>query len=341
VVALVGMLICPTRLGGAQAPSPGAAMTEAARHFLQGLTPSQVTAASFSMDDAHRVEWYYVPRARRGLPRKQMDQAQRRLADGLVRSALSDTGIEKTNAIMGLEFVLARIEGNPVRRDPELYYTSVFGTPGPGGAWGWRVEGHHLSLNFTIVDGAVVSTTPRFFGANPARVDEAGPLQGQRVLHDEEDLGRALFLSLDESQKKRALIADEAPSDILTKQESQVRPLEALGLAAKAMRPRQAAALTRLIECHAASLRKELVSARLDKIRREGFAKILFAWAGGTQPGEGHYYRIQGPSFLIEYDNTQNGANHAHVVWRDFTGDFGRDLLREHHERSHGKAGTR
>lgn len=214
-------------------------------------------------------------------------------------------------------------------RDPEGYFFSVFGTPSPRGAWGWRVEGHHVSLNFTVVNGTFVATTPSFFGSNPAEV-RAGPKKGLRILAAEEDSARALLVALDASQRARAIIAPAAPSDIQTMNAMKVTPLSRAGIAAGELTPIQREHLLKLIDAYTSAMAPDLAADRMAKLRKADFEKIAFAWAGETERGKRHYYRVQGPTFLIEYDNTQNDANHIHSVWRDFEGDFGRDLLREH-----------
>jgi len=319
----------------ARAPATGGAMAAAANRFLASLTPEQKKDATFALEDAHRVEWFFVPIARKGVPLKKLTEAQRTLAHSFLKTGLSDLGYRKTSQIIELEKVLAEIEKNPAKRDPELYYLSVFGTPAVNGTWGWRAEGHHLSLSFTVVKGTMFATSPQFYGANPGEVRIDGPFKGRRVLKAEEELGRALVSSLDDKQRAQAVISPTAPADILTKNQPKVEPLEAKGIAASAMTPAQRKALRALLDEYAASMPAPLAQQRLAKVDAAGFDKILFAWAGGLGAGEGHYYRVQGPTFLVEYDNTQNDANHIHAVWRDFDGDFGRDLLREHYKTAH------
>jgi hypothetical protein len=196
--------------------------------------------------------------------------------------------------------------------------------------WGFRAEGHHLSLNFTLVRDTLIATAPAFFGANPAEV-RSGSRAGLRALADEEDIGRELVLSLDERQLADAIIATETPRDIVTGNAAQVEPLAPIGIRITELRPDQAAILVRLLDVYLGRMAEPLAERRRAALERTDFDEVAFAWAGSTRPGEAHYYRIQGPSFLVEYDNTQNNANHIHTVWRDFDGDFGRDLLREHY----------
>jgi hypothetical protein len=238
-------------------------------------------------------------------------------------------------AIMSLESVLAAMEGSGRRfpRDPDLYHVTLFGIPSDETPWGWRVEGHHISLNYLIVGGDRIAPTPSFFGANPARVP-TGDRAGLRVLAAEEDLARRLLTSLDPTRRPRARMAVEAPDDIVTRAEHRIQPEDPVGLAAGSMAPDQRRILADLLDEYLDRMPVDVAGARRDRIEKEG-ADVHFAWAGSELPGEPHYYRLHGPGFLLEYDNTQNGANHIHTVWRDFTGDWGDDLLARHYSRSH------
>ena len=307
-----------------------AAMREAADAFLASLSAAQRSKARFAFDDAERLDWHFVPRARRGLPLREMSPEQRELARGILRAGLSRRGYLTASTIIDLELVLREMGESPAVRDPELYYFSIFGTPSRTEPWGFRAEGHHLSLNFTLVRDTLVATAPAFFGANPAEV-RRGARRGLRALADEEDIGRELVLSLDERQRARARISAVAPRDIVTGNAARVEPLSPIGIPVTALRPAQAAILVRLLEVYLGRMAEPLAARRRAALERTNFGEVAFAWAGSTGRGEAHYYRIQGPSFLVEYDNTQNDANHIHTVWRDFAGDFGRDLLREHY----------
>lgn len=318
-------------------PSAAAAMAEAAGRLLAGLPPALKQKASFSLDDAHRVEFFFVPTPRKGVPLKELSPPQRQLVHALVKTGLSQAGYTKATQIIELEKVLAELEKNPVRRDPELYYVSVFGTPAADGTWGWRFEGHHLSLNFTVVRGTMIATAPQFMGTNPAEVRVEGPLKGRRTLAAEEDLARQLVTSLDEKQRKEAVFDSEAPDDILTTNRTKVDPLAPQGIQARSLTAKQADLLRQLLREYAARMPAPVADERMARLQKAGFGEIRFAWAGGFTRGDGHYYRVQGPTFLVEYDNTQNKANHIHTVWRDFDGDFGRDLLRDHYKAAHAK----
>ena len=313
-------------------------MLQAAEAFLASLEPNQRSRASFAFEDAERLNWHFVPRSRRGLPLGEMSPEQQGLARAILKAGLSQRGYLTASTIIELELVLRELGENPRVRDPGLYYFSIFGTPSRDAPWGFRAEGHHLSLNFTLVRDTLIATAPAFFGANPAEV-RRGARQGLRPLADEEDVARELALSLDDPQRAVALISASAPSDIVTGNAARVDPLSPVGIRATELRPEQAAILVRLLEVYLGRMAEPLAGQRRAALERTNFGDVAFAWAGSTRRGEGHYYRIQGPTFLVEYDNTQNGANHIHTIWRDFEGDFGRDLLREHYRdagQSHG-----
>ena len=235
-----------------------------------------------------------------------------------------------------MEGILRDLEGPDRRlaRDPDEYLVSVFGSPSASGTWGWRVGGHHLSLHFTVVGGAAVAGSPAFFGANPAEVRE-GPRAGLRPLGSQEDAARVLLMSLDAAQRTTAILSDVAPRDIVTGAELDISPLSPPGLRAGMLSAQQRTLLMDLIEVYTSHMADDLAAQRMERLHRAGLDGITFAWAGDVAPGGPHYYRVQGPTFLIEYDNTQNDANHIHSVWRDFEGDFGEDLLRQHMQDVH------
>jgi hypothetical protein len=308
-------------------------MTNAATLFLQSLDEAQTAAVSLEFDDDLRKDWQFIPMEREGLGLKAMKPNQRLLAMGLVQSALSHRGFSTTMKIMALEQVLHEMENNSPKRDPEKYHLFLFGKPSIEQPWGWRIEGHHLSVSVTIVDGETVVTTPAFFGANPGEVRE-GAFKGLRVLGEEEDLGRALVKMLNVQQKETAILAGEAPKDVINGPGRTAEPLSPMGIAAGEMSELQIGILRKLISTYTGKFRAELAEGDLKKIEKAGFENIHFAWAGEIGPGKPHYYRVQGPTFIFEYDNTQNNANHAHAVWRDFKNDFGVDLLQQHYQRS-------
>ncbi|MGH9386104.1 MAG: DUF3500 domain-containing protein [Vicinamibacterales bacterium] len=307
------------------------AMANAANAWLTSLSPEQRTQATFAFDSEERLRWHFIPTwtfARKGLTIKEMAPKQRELAQAMLKSGLSQKGLVTANSIMELETILRAVEKND-RRDPEGYFFSVFGTPSAAGAWGWRVEGHHISLRFTVVKGMAVASAPAFLGTNPAEVRD-GEKKGLRVLGASEDTARALLESLNPTQRTAAIINVTAPSDILTTNKNDITPLEATGVSSASLTPKQRELLMQVIDTYTSIMEADIASERRAALDKAGLDKILFAWAGETERGKKHYYRIQGPTFLVEYDNTQNDGNHVHSVWRDFNGDFGRDLLREH-----------
>ena len=310
-----------------------ASMASAASRFLASLSPEQRQQAAFPFDSDDRTRWHYVPTEtfpRKGLTIKAMSEVQRQAAHALLQAGLSQHGYATATAIMDLETVLRALEQNGrIVRDPEIYYFSVFGEPTPKGPWGWRVEGHHVSVHFTVVGGTSVASSPTFFGTNPAEVRE-GPKKGLRILGAEEDAARAVLESLDAAQRQAARITDVAPADIVTTNQMKADPLSPVGVKASALSPKQRDLLMKLIDVYTSLMADDIASERLAKLKKAGVENIAFAWAGPVERGAKHYYRVQGPTFLVEYDNTQNDGNHIHSVWRDFDGDFGRDLLREH-----------
>jgi hypothetical protein len=311
----------------------GEEMASAAATFLASLTAEQKSKATFEFKGDERYDWHFVPRERKGISLKELTPAQRPLAHALLNSGLSQRGYASAVTIISLEQILKEIEGGRgPARDPELYFVQVFGTPGPKGAWGWRFEGHHLSLNFTVVDGRAAAGAPNFFGTNPGEVRD-GPRKGLRVLGAEEDMGRKLVKSLDDAQRKAAIFSADAPKDIITGNARKAQIEGKQGLPFTQLTPPQRQQLAALVELYANRLRGEMAEQDLRRIADKGWDQIVFAWAGGTEPRQPHYYRVQGPTFLIEYDNTQNNANHVHSVWRDLENDFGEDALRKHHER--------
>jgi len=337
--SLRALLVALVLLSGAvpaRAHEPVRDMLDAATAFLTALTPEQKAKASYPLTDAERENWYFIPKDRAGLWFQAMTPAQHDLALALLRSGLSQRGYAKAEAIMALENVLKELESGAARRDPTHYYVTIFATPAAGASWGWRFEGHHISLNFTIVNGEHVSVTPSFLGSNPAEV-RSGPKQGLRVLGEEEDLGHALVNSLDDAQRRVAVVDVKAPGEMITSNNHRADPLAPAGLAVAQMTPPQREQFLALLKLYITRYRGEIADEALAKIMAAGWEKVHFAWAGGLGKTDGHYYRIQGPTFLIEYDKTQNDANHTHTVWRDFAGDFGRDLLREHYEKDHAK----
>ena len=308
-------------------------MAQAATIFLASLDDDARAKARFAFDSEERFNWHFVPRPRAGLPLKAMSARQRNAALELLRVGLSEKGYNKAEAIRGLEVILAELERDPVRRDPDLYYVTIFGDPLADGTWGWRFEGHHISLNWTFVRGRSIAPTPQFFGSNPD-AGRSGPRRNVRVLAAEQDLARALLESLSESQRAQAIIGAMAPPDIFSGHQRKAATLDERGIAYSDLTTEQRGLLLAIIEEYAGAHPEAVAELRLARIRAAGLDRIRFAWMGGLARGEPHYYRLQGSTFLIEYDNTQNDANHVHAVWRDFDGDFGVDLLEEHYRNS-------
>lgn len=329
---------------GAQAPLPAggasvadtSALAVTARTFLSTLNERQRAAASFPFDHPDRTSWTYVPQRRMGIPLRAMDAGQRAAAFELVGTGLSERGTGLMRGIIELEGILRELEGGAgpggLNRDPELYYLALFTGPGGTHPWGWSFEGHHLSLNVTDLGPHGQIVAPLFMGANPARVP-SGPRQGARLLAAEEDLAFGLLHMLDPGQRARATIAARTYGDILTRADSVVEPMAFAGLPAAEMTIDQQRQLRRLLELYAGRMADSSASRQLRRIEQAGFERLHFAWAGAHQPRQPHYYRIHGPTVLVEYDNTQGGANHVHTVWRDLENDFGGDLLRRHYAR--------
>ena len=309
-------------------------MTECAKRFLAALDAGQRGKATFPFDTDERMNWHFIPKERKGLPLREMRPYQKHLASALLAAGLSQTGYIKAVTIMSLEEVLKIMENDSgENRNPEKYYFSVFGTPSDSGTWGYRVEGHHLSQNYTVVNGKVVDG-PSFFGSNPAEVRQ-GPRKGLRTLAGEDDLGIELIHLFDEHQQKVAIVDPTAYKEILTaasrKAALQGQPS---GLSASKMNAMQFDALMALTEEYARNVPHELAENRIAQINEAG-RNIYFAWSGGINRGDPHYYRVQTPLFLIELDDTQDDANHIHSVWRDVTRDFGQDLLQQHYKANH------
>jgi Protein of unknown function (DUF3500) len=330
-VAAAVSFLSPSALRAHQPPAE--AMAQAAKTFLTSLDDGQKAKATYKLTDDERLNWHFIPRERMGLRLSEMNGGQRHLAYALLGSGLSDDGFSKATTIMSLEQILREMESDPVKRDPEKYHFTIFGEPGSA-SWAWRCEGHHCSVNMTTADGKI-SGTPSFFGTNPGEV-KAGQRQGLRVLGGEEDTGRALLKTLSAEQKQAAILPGEAPKEVLSEAQKKVTPLPDQGITFSALTPAQQTALKELISLYLGRMEAPVVEGELKQIGEAGWEKVRFAWMGGEERGQPHYYRIQGPTFLIEYDNTQNGANHPHAVWRDFAGDFGADLLGEHLKAEHG-----
>lgn len=308
---------------------------QTAVQFLNSLDEKQLAETKYAFTAAEKHEWHYLPATtfpRPGIALFELNDEQQKLLFDLLRASLSEAGYQKTLKVIDLEKILAELSGNSSYRDPEKYYASFYGNPEKDSLWSWAFQGHHLSLNFTILNGKT-SIAPRFFGANPAIIS-SGKRKGERTLAAEEDLGLQLVNSLTDSQKEKTIFRERAFYDIVTTNSPEVEPLKPTGVKMEELNAQQKLTLLKLIEVYLEAMPKDLAEKRMENLKKEKAGEIRFGWAGATELGEGHYYRVQGKTFLIEFDNTQNGANHIHSVWRDFDGDFGRNLIREHYQRS-------
>ncbi len=324
------MLLLPMSVMAEKA-TPQQEMEAAAEALLKELDADQRKQAEFPMANDSRENFRFTPRERTGVCIKGMTEKQRAAVTDLLKTALSQEGYLKTTQVMALEGVLAKMENRPKFRDPEKYFVSVFGKPGDPKGWGWKYEGHHLSLNYTIV-GDVISVTPSFFGSNPAKVP-VGEKKGLRVLKDEEDLAIELAKDLIKAGKKKVVFTDETPDEILTREERKATLFDPVGLSFAEMSDGEKEKLLELIRVYVDRHQPELAAEHaFVKIGEAGVDNITFGWSGATEPGKAWYYRIQGPTFLMEAANSQNGANHVHTTWREFEGDFGRDVLGDHYK---------
>jgi hypothetical protein len=331
-VVLVAALVGVAYVG--QTPEPaGARMTAAAQKFLDTLKDDQKAKAAFAFDDKERTNWHFVPLqdkeanpTRKGLRLEEMTREQHDAALDLLRAGTSPGGYSKATTIMSLESILKELEkGKGPVRNPGWYFFTVFGKPSKAGKWGWRVEGHHLSLNFTVDNGQVVSSTPAFFGANPATV-MGGDRNGLRTLPEADDLARELLKSLDKDQRSTALLEKHFGEPAAQKAEPEVGAPK--GLPGAKMTEQQRDLLWRLIEAYANRMPADIAEAQLKEVKDAGLNEVTFAFTGGADPGEQHTYRVQGPTFVLEFLNRQpdsagNPANHIHSVWRNMKGDFG------------------
>jgi len=305
-----------------------------ASDFLASLDEDQLVKTQFELENKARYRWHYLPATmfeRSGIALTDLDSKQQKLVFELLKTNLSKSGYDKTLRIINLENVLGEIENNPTRRDPEKYHIAFYGNP-KDEIWAWSFQGHHVAYHFTL-SGDKVAFIPRFLGANPAMIKE-GTRKGERTLQKEEDHGFALINDLSESQVKKAIISNHELGDILTTNSAEASPLDPLGIKIQELNETQKGMLQTLIKEYLSVMPDDLASHRLSRLRKEDMEEIRFAWAGSFELGAAHYYRIQGKTFLIEFDNSQNNANHIHSVWRDFDGDFGRDLIKEHYQNS-------
>lgn len=308
-------------------------LTSAANAFLNLLNAEQKINVQYSLNDKERFNWNFVPTQRNGACFRTFTPQQRTAALALLKVSLSEQGYKKANSIMELENILREIEergSSDTYRDPLNYYITIFGTPSKEKPWGWRMEGHHLAINFSSVNNEIGSSTPTFWGSNPGTVPR-GEEKGKEILKLETDLGFELCNSFTDEQKKKAILSERAYPEIIMGNKLKAQLIEPLGLGYKEMNDSQQKLLVRLLEVYIRNYQLGFSNKLMDKIKKAGLENLSFAWAGALTTGIGNYYRIQGPMLLIEYDNTQNNANHVHTAVRDLTNDFAEDILREHY----------
>ncbi|MFQ6027852.1 MAG: DUF3500 domain-containing protein [Dehalococcoidia bacterium] len=308
-------------------------MAEAASKWLDSLSAEQKAKGTFHYLDGERMLWYYPPLNRHGLPLRDMNARQRELALQIMATTLPAQSYQQALDIIDHELILGplEVEEDAVTfvRDPELYYWTVFGEPGGSDPWGWRVEGHHISIHFSIWGNQVIAMTPFFYGANPAEVRK-GDKNGLRILGHREDLAIELGGSLDAGQRAKAIIHDKAPWDIISYNATRMPIHDEEGLEGVQMSGTQKEILMSLIAEYVNQVHPDLAREKLESIRKEGLDHFRLVWAGATDRSRDHYYRIHGGDFVVEFDNIQNGANHIHSVWRDVQNDFAIDVLSEH-----------
>lgn len=311
--------------------------TKAAKAFLSSLDDSQRKKGVYEYADKERHNWNFVPTKRNGISFHDLSPNQKVLATALLRASLSDQGYKKASGIIELEAILREVEGRPTNdsyRDPLNYFFTIFGDPSDKNPWGWRIEGHHLALNFSSVNGFIGSSTPTFMGSNPAIVP-TGSHKGRKTLKDEMDLAFAFVNSLSSDQMKTAVFSDTALPEIISGNSRKALQLEPKGLTFDKLTNSQKKEFLKLLNVFVLNYEFGFSKKLMAKIEKAGVENLSFAWAGSLEPGKGHYYRIQGPMLLIEYDNTQTNANHVHTAVRDLTNDFAEDILKEHYEKEH------
>lgn len=309
----------------------------AANAFLSSLTDEQRELATFDFDSVKRVQWHFIPKeTRKGMPLMDMNEKQQEAAFRLLRSAVSKLGYEKATKIMQLESVLLKLEGpqSAGRRNPEKYYFSIFGKPANKERWGISIEGHHLSLNFVVRGNQVIDSTPQFFATNPATLmDDYGKgfPKGLRVLRAEEQLGFKLVKSFNKAQLSQAMLPGDTPNEIRGAGEPQPPTDAARGVSLGELNEEQLEIAKKLMTAYTQKMKQSVAKQRWKLIEEADLKQVKFAWSGATRPGVGHYYVIQGATFVIEFINVQpdaagNPANHVHCVWRDMQGDFDLDI---------------
>lgn len=317
-------------------------LSQKANTFLSTLSEELKAAAFFPLDDAERTNFNYVPMDRKGPTFHDFNETQKQAALDLLRASLSEDGYRKTTEIMALEKVLNELLNDPSKkmsdgrpyRDPLNYHFCIFGTPSPTNFWGWRFEGHHVSVNFTSTEGRIISSTPSFFGSNPGIVQSTAA-KGKEVLKKETDLGFKLVNTLDSNQLKTARFSEEAPYEIITTNKQEVGVIETKGISYAALSKSQKKIFMELLNVYLDTYELGFATNFKKRIDEAGLENLRFAWAGSLKAGIPNYYRIHGPILLIEYANTQNNANHVHTAIRDLENDFAKSALKAHYEEHH------
>lgn len=311
-----------------------------AQTFLQLLNQQQRNKVLLDFDTDERYNFHYIPKNdRKGISLAEMNNQQQQAAFDMLRSCLSEKTVTKVSDIIQLENVLKVLENQPegsTYRDPGKYFLSIFGKPAPAEIWGWRFEGHHISFNFSASDGKLVSGTPSFLGSNPAVVKD-GPQKGKEVLKEETSKGFALLHALNENELQKAIISNAAPHEIITGADRKAIIEQPEGILYRELSAPGKRLMLELLEVYLHRYKKPYADQMMEDIKKAGLDQLRFAWAGARMPenGKAYYYRIHGPTIIIEYDNSQNNANHIHTVVRDLKNDFGGDMLLQHYKSSH------
>jgi len=299
--------------------------------FLNSLNARQRAKAVLDLDDPKKEDWHFFPSTmfvREGISIEELNSEQRDNLHELLQSMLSKSGYETTMEIIELENVLRTLSGDTIMRNPEKYFTTFYGNPISDDIWSMSFEGHHISLNLTV-SGEEIIASPRFFGANPARIP-SGAREGDRTLDVEEDMGFGLLNSMDKAQLEKTIFRKEPYREIVSQNLPKITPMDPVGISYSELNTAQQKMLIELIDQYISVMPENVAKKRREKVMLEDLNDLHFGWVGANQLGAAHYFRIQGKTFLIEFDNSQNNANHIHTVWRDFDGDFGRDLIHEH-----------
>jgi hypothetical protein len=333
LVATAAAVTAVALVGQAEPKTAGGKMQVAAGKFLAALTPDLRAKAAFGFDDPHRTKWFFTPQqdkekkyTRKGARLEEMTDAQRAAAMDLLRTGLSAKGYEQATAIVGLETLLGQLEGGKgaMVRNPNWYFVSVFGDPAKAGKWGWRFEGHHLSVNYTLDKGEVTSATPLLFGVNPAEV-KAGEKKGLRVTPEIEDQARALIKSLTPEQDKVA----KQPKEFSEIKEGQPDAAVGapVGVTADKLSAEQRATLAKLLAAYTDRMPEDLAAAEGKRAKDTPPEKLFFGYSGSPEPGQPYTYRVQAPEFVVEFlnvqvDSAKNPANHIHSAWRRLPADF-------------------